>query len=167
MLHFPFHLALALMMEGTNQMLLVGHVMRDLTKLLKGFSFDATPQQLSQALKEKSSLIFSRFPPTQEAMEQVQEHIHALAHPAANMTQEEKETDAGVAFLELVRTAVEGFGWEVPETDAQKSGHADFGEEMKQWGDGATEFFSLTFSKSFLLPLSLSMLQSLCISCQC
>lgn len=147
-LHFPFHLALALMMEGTNQILLCTHVVKDLFKLtplvtstLQG---GLTPELLTK-LTETVHTVYERFPSTQEVIDKVEESLHTASN--GDVSTEEASTELKLVFQEMIKTIISGFGWEPPKEGAE--------EGFNEYIDGINKIFNLTFgiSSYFLHPL--------------
>src|SRR4051812_41037031 len=85
-LHFPFHLALALMMEGTNQILLCAHVVQDLFKMTAVFSEEAPAQDLLTTLNETVHTVYERYPSTQAVFDEVEKSLNAVLNGDANNT---------------------------------------------------------------------------------
>lgn len=136
-LHFPFHLALALMMEGTNQILLCAHVVQDLFKLIVPFQGEASQQLRLIMLNETAHTIYERFPSTEAVFNEVEESLHALLEPATNATQEEKLADAQLVLQQMAKTVIEGYGWEPPKAVAE--------EDFNGYADSIASIFNLTF----------------------
>ncbi|CRL25099.1 unnamed protein product [Penicillium camemberti] len=137
LLHFPFHLALALMMEGTNQILLCAHVVRDLFNLTAIFEGEVSLQERLITLNETVHTIYERFPSTEGVINEVEESLHALLEPTANTTQEETLAEFQLVVKEMAKTVIEGYGWEPPKEVAE----ADFAG----YGDSIASIFNLTF----------------------
>lgn len=136
-LHFPFHLALALMMEGTNQILLCAHVVQDLFKLSAPFQGQTSPQVALITLNETVHIIYERFPSTEAVINEVEESLHALLEPATNATQEEKLADLQLVMGQMAKTVIEGYGWEPPKAIAE--------EDFDGYANSIVSIFNLTF----------------------
>jgi hypothetical protein len=136
-LHFPFHLALALMMEGTNQILLCTHVVQDLFKLSAPFQGEATPQVGLITLNETVHTIYERFPSTEAVINEVEESLHALLEPATNATQEETLANFQLVLRQMAKTVIEGYGWEPPKAVAE--------EDFSGYANSIVSIFNLTF----------------------
>ncbi|KAJ5970806.1 uncharacterized protein N7479_000724 [Penicillium vulpinum] len=137
LLHFPFHLVLALMMEGTNQILSCAHVVKDLFNLSDLFQADLSPQDRLITLNHTVHTIYERFPSTEAVIREVEESLDALLEPTANTTQEETQADFQLVVKQMVKTVIEGYGWEPPEEVAE----GDFAG----YGDSIVSIFNLTF----------------------
>lgn len=137
LLHFPFHLALALMMEGTNQILLCAHVVRDLFNLTAIFEGEVSLHDRLITLNETVHTIYERFPSTEAVINEAEESLHALLEPTANTTQEETLAEFQLVVKEMTKTVIEGYGWEPPKEIAE----ADFAG----YGDSIVSIFNLTF----------------------
>lgn len=137
LLRFPFHLALALMMEGTNQILLCAHVVRDLFNLTAIFEGEVSLQERLITLNETVHTIYERFPSSEGVISEVEESLHALLEPTANTTQEETLAEFQFVVKEMAKTVIEGYGWEPPKEVAE----ADFAG----YGDSIVSIFNLTF----------------------
>ncbi|KAL2811756.1 bacterial low temperature requirement A protein-domain-containing protein [Aspergillus granulosus] len=117
-LHFPFHLALCLAMEGTNQVLLWVHISADLGIIFDPF-LDALLNgtgipQLKVIFSDMLTNVFSRFETTDVVFEEVQHSFNAtIALPNNADPAELLETSLN-AFTEAMKTVIENFGWEAP-----------------------------------------------------
>ncbi|CAI7615088.1 unnamed protein product [Penicillium pancosmium] len=141
-LHFPFHLALALMMEGTNQILLCTHVVKDLYKLVPLITASQgglTPEFLT-ALSGTVHTVYERFPSTQDVVDKVEESLHTLSNGDASA--EETTTEVHLVFQEIIKTMISGFGWEPPKEGPE--------EDFNEYIDGIVKIFNLTFGISFI-----------------
>ncbi|KAL4867966.1 hypothetical protein BDV12DRAFT_108574 [Aspergillus spectabilis] len=117
-LHFPFHLALCLAMEGTNQVLLWVHIMGDLDKIFNPFlnallNETSTPQ-LQTLLSDMITDVFSRFETTDVVFEEVQHSINETLSLAADTDPAEVLVSGLNAITEALKTVIENFGWEAP-----------------------------------------------------
>ncbi|KAL2794797.1 bacterial low temperature requirement A protein-domain-containing protein [Aspergillus keveii] len=118
-LHFPFHLALCLAMEGTNQVLLWVHISADIGKIFYPFldaleSPTVTTPHLQTLLTDMLNNVFSRFETTDVVFNEVQHSLNeTLALPADADPAEVLVTGLD-AITEAMKTVIEGFGWEAP-----------------------------------------------------
>lgn len=136
-LHFPFHLALALMMEGTNQILLCAHVVQDLFKLEAPIKGGVVSEAGLITLNETVHTIYERFPSTETVINEVDESLHALLEPATNATQEERIADLQLVLRQMVKTVIEGYGWEPPKEVAE--------DDIDGYANSIVSIFNLTF----------------------
>ncbi|KAL2829506.1 bacterial low temperature requirement A protein-domain-containing protein [Aspergillus cavernicola] len=140
-LHFPFHLALALMMEGTNQILLCAHVVQDLFNLfnvLAPYQEGAPLEDMLTTLNETVYRIYERFPTTQVVIDEVEHALDTALNPAPNATEEQTLEEVQLLFREMAKTVIEGFGWEPPK-EVEEGDYAGF-------GDSIVSIFNLTFA---------------------
>ena len=119
-LHFPFHLALVLLMEGTNQFVIYGHITQVINILLGPFnslSDNASDSDLFNTLENIANVTFSLFPPiTNETgiIDSLNANLQVLA-PGTNAT-DAQFNEAGNEILTTLITAVfDGYGFEPPE----------------------------------------------------
>ena len=147
-LHFPFHLALALMMEGTNQILLCAHVVQDLFHMIALFPQGESIDGLLTTLNDTVHSVYETYPSTQDVFDEVEASLNALMNRAANTTNEEILEDAQLIFNEMVKTIIEGFGWEPPTEVAD--------EDFTAYANSIVSIFNLTFGNSscFFHPFS-------------
>ncbi|OGE50093.1 hypothetical protein PENARI_c018G07872 [Penicillium arizonense] len=159
-LHFPFHLALALMMEGTNQILLCAHVVQDLFKLTALFSEEAPTQDLLTTLNETVHTVYERYPSTQAVFDEVEKSLNAVLNGDANNT-EETLADVKLVFSEMTKTIIEGFGWEppkeVPEEDFTAYGNS-IGTSAHHAGYSRLRYISI--GANILVGLGLALLST-------
>ncbi|KAL3456011.1 bacterial low temperature requirement A protein-domain-containing protein [Aspergillus heterothallicus] len=117
-LHFPFHLALCLAMEGTNQVLLWVHISSDIDKIFSPFLDallnGASTPRLKELLSDMLTDVFSRFETTDVVFDEVQRSFNeTLALPDTVDASELLVTGLD-AITESMKTVIEGFGWETP-----------------------------------------------------
>ncbi|KAF4760124.1 hypothetical protein HAV15_006970 [Penicillium sp. str.  len=124
-------------MEGTNQILLCAHVVRDLFNLTSIFEGEISLHDRLITLNETVHTIYERFPSTEAVINEVEESLHALLEPTANTTQEETLAEFQLVVKEMAKTIIEGYGWEPPKEVAE----ADFAG----YGDSIVSIFNLTF----------------------
>lgn len=128
-LHFPFHLALALMMEGTNQILSCAHVVQDLFKLIALVPEGGSSEDLLTTLNDTVHSIYERFPSTQTVFDEVEGSLNAVMNRGANTTDEE-----------MTKTIIEGYGWKPPNELAD--------EDYIAYSNSIISIFNLTFGNS-------------------
>ncbi|KAH8698586.1 bacterial low temperature requirement A protein-domain-containing protein [Talaromyces proteolyticus] len=142
-LHFPFHLALCLMMEGTNQTLLWYHITTDLDSIFNSLSTaidNESPTGLRASMSEIFTTVFSRFETTEEVFNEAQMSLNeTLSLPAdANFTE---VISVGFTLItDSYKTVIEDFGWETPE-ETSNEGAEGFLESY----DAILSVFNLTF----------------------
>ncbi|KAL2827109.1 bacterial low temperature requirement A protein-domain-containing protein [Aspergillus pseudoustus] len=117
-LHFPFHLALCLAMEGTNQVLLWVHISADIEKIFNPFidslENGAGTPEVKALLTDMLTDVFSRFETTDVVFDEVQRSLNeTLALPDTADPFEVLDTGLN-AITEAMKTVIEGFGWETP-----------------------------------------------------
>ncbi|KAL2837802.1 bacterial low temperature requirement A protein-domain-containing protein [Aspergillus pseudodeflectus] len=144
-LHFPFHLALCLAMEGTNQVLLWVHISGDIGKIFDPFlnallDGTTTTPQLQTIFTEMLNDVFSRFDTTDVVFNEVQHSLNeTLALPATADPSELLVTGLD-AVTEAMKTVIEGFGWEAP-TEIEGEGI----EGLEAAFTAFTSVFKITF----------------------
>ncbi|KAI9923854.1 hypothetical protein ASPWEDRAFT_26443 [Aspergillus wentii DTO 134E9] len=144
LLHFPFHLALCLMMEGINQTLLWSHIVADsrtiFLPLNTALDNDAAAPELKTVLNNTITYVYSNFDSTQDVWDDVQKSMNeTLALPDSADTDEVLETAFG-AVTETMKTVIEAFGWEMP-TETLTEGAEGFWETAHE----ILKVFNLTF----------------------
>lgn len=122
-LHFPFHLALVLLMEGINQFVIWRHVVEQLDAVFGPLNnvvndLAATPQQVFDVLNQTVSDTFSIFqlPRNENAiMAEISQSLD-LFNPAlnTNVTEEKLTEAADTIILELFKVIVEDYGFGAP-----------------------------------------------------
>ncbi|KAJ5172834.1 hypothetical protein N7492_005427 [Penicillium capsulatum] len=148
MCHFPFHVSLALMMEGINQMILTPHIHRDFTRLFDQVSGSRGVEGFGAAdvahkLNDTAHYVFEHFPFTVETYVEVSEDIKELSHlSGGHGKHEEIVSKAVTVFISLMKTCAEGFGFEAPEEMEVKTW-----SDVLKWSDSIDELSNLSFGK--------------------
>lgn len=148
MLHFPFHVALALTMEGFNQILLSAHIIRDLQKMLDRFPgvtgedrFGAP--DVAEKLNSTAQLVFSRFNVDVTTYNEIAEGLHEVEHPAANATSGDTIKQAVTVFFSLMKVCAEAFGYEPGEEIEINNWNG-----LLEWAEQSNSLGDLTFGNS-------------------
>ncbi|KAL1963317.1 hypothetical protein VTN77DRAFT_8438 [Rasamsonia byssochlamydoides] len=116
-LHFPFHLALVLLMEGTNQVFVWSHIAEDVRKKLYALidlPANPTPQQFFNVWNSTITSVFEVFPSNQDVYDEVQRALQVIS-PTSNATDAEANSELVTLVTDMSTVIFEGFGWEVPE----------------------------------------------------
>jgi hypothetical protein len=119
-LHFPFHMALVLLMEGTNQFVIYGHITQIINLLFSGLdslSDNASEADLFNTLETIANITFTTFPPlTNETGIQnaLAQNLQLLA-PGTNATETQAESAANEILTTLITAVFDGYGFEPPE----------------------------------------------------
>lgn len=148
MLHFPFHVALALTMEGFNQILLSAHIVRDLQKMLDRFPgvtgedrFGAP--DVAEKLNSTAQLVFSRFNVDVTTYNEIAEGLHEVEHPAADATAGETIKQVVTVFFQLMKVCAEAFGYEPGEEVEITNWNG-----LLEWSESTNSLGDLTFGNS-------------------
>jgi hypothetical protein len=142
-LHFPFHMALVLVMEGTNQFVVWRHVIEIVKNIYVTFTKlppNATIQSLKQLLNQTSENTFAIFPPqhSEFVYEQVGKTIDSLN---ASSTPGDIQNARATVIVELYKAVFENYGFEPKHIEGLKS------EPLNQQLDGYYSLFVLVFRK--------------------
>lgn len=128
-LHFPFHLALALFMEGTNQFVSYRHIIEFIhttfTPLFNALSLNTTTgEAIYQAYNDtiNSVLDNSAFTVTQDIWDEVQGWLMELAPNATNVTDEQYESAQLSIDTELFKAIFDGYNFEPPKNPNELAG---------------------------------------------
>jgi hypothetical protein len=112
-LHFPFHLALVLLMEGTNQIFVWSHITKDLNDQLNkliDIPENATIEQVFDVYNSTVNYVFNIFPATQEVVDKVQKALDDIS-PQSNITDVNQLKQDVVTLITKMGNAIfEGFG---------------------------------------------------------
>ncbi|KAL4785150.1 bacterial low temperature requirement A protein-domain-containing protein [Aspergillus varians] len=144
-LHFPFHLALCLVMEGINQTFLWAHIVADIRSLIYPLLYaledgTATITQLQTMLSVMFDDVYGRFETTNVAYEEAYTSLNAtLSLPPDADPIEFLETSLS-AIMKSAQTIVENFGWEIPR-EIEGEGAEVFEEIL----NAVVRVFNLTF----------------------
>ncbi|BCS23604.1 uncharacterized protein APUU_40048A [Aspergillus puulaauensis] len=144
-LHFPFHLALCLVMEGINQTLLWAHIVGTITSLfnplLYGIENGTVPTaKLQTMLSDLFTDIFSRFETTDVVYQQAFTSLNETLALDPNESPIQFLNASFSAIMLSAKTVVENFGWEIP-TEIEGEGPLVFAETF----DAVLRVFNLTF----------------------
>jgi hypothetical protein len=115
-LHFPYHLALVLLMEGTNQFVVWRHVIELVTKYfsaIMAISDSSTLADLYTALNDTIYSAYESFPLSNDTFTEALESLE-LFSPESNATTEQQEDGYESILLGIFKAVFDGFGFEPP-----------------------------------------------------
>jgi hypothetical protein len=120
-LHFPFHLALVLFMEGTNQFISWRHVLEYIDNTFNPV-FVATSDNLVDALNQTISTVLNNpsLPITQDVFESISAEFKTLSNPDTESS--EAETAFSNISAALFKIIFDGYGFEPPEEVPESEG---------------------------------------------
>lgn len=158
-LHFPFHMALVLLMEGINQFVIWRHAVEILTSIfdpINALPDNATATQFFNTVNETVYDTLYTFWPINNDTAIIDEIINALdkispaANATGNVTAEQFIDAAGLVVLELFKIVVEDFGFEAPGGDEVNGlGYVD---QVNAYYSVFTLIFGLSFQSLSYLP---------------
>jgi hypothetical protein len=126
-LHFPFHLALVLLMEGINQFVIWRHAVEILTGVfgpINSLPDTATPAQLFDTVNQTVyDTLYTFWPITNDTsiIDEIfndLDKISPAANATGNVTVDQFIESADSVILELFKIVVEDFGFSAPGGDA-------------------------------------------------
>jgi uncharacterized membrane protein len=124
-LHFPFHMALVLVMEGTNQLVSWRHVVEYIEKAFDPFftSFEGgSLPELIAGVNETIITIFENpfMSLTEEVFNNVSGNFSALANSTISLpTEEQLSENLASILIDLLQLVVGSYGFEPPDAEAE------------------------------------------------
>jgi hypothetical protein len=156
-LHFPFHLALVLLVEGVNQIFVWSHITADLdTQLgkLDNIPENATDAQTYQIINDTINYVFAHFPSTDDTYYETQDALATLESNSTNITIQEVASAVVQIYQNIAEVIFDGFDWEVPDTadvEVDLSGDGNIYDamsaELAAFGQKYLNIFSISFGK--------------------
>lgn len=159
-LHFPFHLALVLLMEGINQFVIWRHAVEILDIVfgpILDLSDNVTPDQFFDTLNQTVYDTLGTFWPPSNDTSVIDEILTALntISPTSNATEGQFVDAAETITVELFKIVVEDFGFSPPGGDVSGLG---FDDQINAYYSVFTLIFGL-YTNSPLSLRSLTLLQ--------
>jgi hypothetical protein len=158
-LHFPFHMALVLLMEGVNQFVIWRHtveILSDVFGPIDALPDNATASQYFDTVNQTVFGTLYTFWPTTNDTDIIDEIVNALYQisPAANATgnvTDDQFIDASQSLaLELFKIVVEDFGFEAPGGDEVNG--LGFDDQINAYYSVFTLIFGSYFHSPSYLP---------------
>jgi hypothetical protein len=141
-LHFPFHMALVLVMEGTNQFVVWRHIVEVIHNItiLRKIPPNTPVLSLKQLLNNTSDYTFTTFPPKHGGCVYGQVG-DAIASLTSNSTRDDVQRASTTVIAELYRTVYENYGFGLNPRENSKS------QPLDQQLNGYYNIFVLVFRK--------------------
>jgi hypothetical protein len=153
-LHFPFHMALVLLMEGINQAFVWSHISEDINvqiTALTNFDVNATGAEVIGVANSTVSYVFSHFPSTDAVYNEVQNAIGVLNSTTA--TPAEQYGAYGAIVNDIVLVIFSGFGWTTEDLSANSAPPTDLTElfnNIAEFYQRYLDVFSIAFGKTVI-----------------
>jgi hypothetical protein len=151
-LHFPFHMALVLLMEGINQFVIWRHAVEVLSSVfdpISALSDNATATDVFNTVNDTVYNTLYVFWPLNNDTAIIDEILNAVdkmspaANATGNVTADQYMDAANDVILELFKIVVEDFGFEAPGGDEVNG--LDFNDQLNAY----YSVFTLIFGSCF------------------
>jgi hypothetical protein len=143
-------MALVLLMEGINQVFVWSHIVEDLNIEINkviNIPANATAEETFTTVDGIVNYVFNHFPSTADLYQQTQTALAEFA-PTSNATQDEQNVAGVTIFTDLCQIIFEGFGWAVPNTDANLPQTGNLEERVTLFTEQYYYVFSISFGTS-------------------
>jgi hypothetical protein len=147
-LHFPFHMALVLLMEGINQVFIWSHISEDLDAqiiAITNFPDNATEAQITDVANSTVNYVFNHFPSTDAVYNEVEDAIGVLNSTTA--TDNEMYDAYATIVNDIIRVIFEGFGWQTEEVNTANAPSGDLVSRIDEFYQQYLNVFSISFGK--------------------
>lgn len=142
-------MALALLMEGINQVFVWSHISEDLNaqiNALTNFPDNATGAQIIGVANSTVDYVFSRFPSTDAVYNEVGDAIGVLNSTTA--TDNEINDAYATIVNDIIRVIFEGFGWQTEEVNTANAPSGDLVARIDDFYRQYLNVFSISFGKT-------------------